>query len=46
MTRPTKTKPKPQLQTLEIPRPDDPSLEGTLKKLGGSQDDGFNNILA
>jgi len=45
MTRPTKTKPKPQPETLEIPRPDDPSLEGTLKKLGGSQYDGFNNIL-
>jgi hypothetical protein len=38
-------KPKAEPQTLELPRPDAASMKGTLRKLGGSQDDGFNNIL-
>jgi hypothetical protein len=45
MTRAAKAKAKAEVQTLRFPSPDDPSLAGTLKALGGSQNDGFNNIL-
>jgi hypothetical protein len=45
MTRAPKAKPKAEVQTLRFPAPDDPSMAGTLKALGGSQNDVFNNIL-
>ena len=34
-----------QHETLCIPRPDDPSLKGALRAVGGSMDDGFNDVL-
>ena len=38
MTKSPKAKPKAEAQTLELPGSDAPSMKGTLKKLGGSQD--------
>ena len=39
----TKATPKPV--TVKLPAPDDPSLKGELKCVGGSKDDTFNTVL-